>query len=277
MRRLWLALGLALWGCARGPLIERLTVDVVEGAEVLGLDRASVTAEVKGALQQAGFRFGDAPSDGSGWRLDLALGAQEPNVAKEAEGRVAATLSFKQRGRPAFDLVYRARRSAKANAIEAIQGASREAMSAVLRHLALEGAALLKLEKEQPLAWEKALARGGPEGNAALTLLVRTHNVKAAPALVLKLSGDDDELRQAMGLVVELGEPNLAKPMIEATQGRPLALQRELIFALASLGGPDSLAYLDLVAQGHDAPELRAWATQALEELQRNAVRRAPP
>jgi HEAT repeat protein len=88
------------------------------------------------------------------------------------------------------------------------------------------------------------------------------------PALLERLKSDDlDVLRGVIGLLVELHAPESVNPLVEAAHQRGPLFQREVVFAVGSIGGDDAEAYLDLVASGHDDPMIRASAEQALQEL----------
>ena len=66
-------------------------------------------------------------------------------------------------------------------------------------------------------------------------------------------------------------------PLIEAANQRDLMFQREVVFAVGSIGGSDAEAYLDLVASGHDDALLRTSAEQALSELRARQQKKSPP
>jgi HEAT repeat protein len=154
----------------------------------------------------------------------------------------------------------------------AIRGALDDGMGLVVR----EAAALIALEGATPEVL--AQKRRDPDAatrEAALRLLVRKGDQRVVPDLLERLKSDDlDELRATIGLLVELKAPASVNPLIEAANQRDPGFQREVVFAVGSIGGSDAEAYLDLVASGHDDPLLRASAEQALSELRARSGRK---
>lgn len=285
MARCWVLL-LALVACSRGerPIVESLNVELVEGADVLGLDSAGVQPLVQKALANAGFtlKLGEpAPQDGPPrWRVEVAVGAQEPKLEGAPEGRASVAIALKRRSELAFDVSERAKVKAGSNLVDDIQASARLALETALANGSKYAQALVTLEPAKDAELERKLNDPNPAvKNAAVTLLVRRKKSTALPALMAQLkveSADDDQLRRTMGLMVELGDPGAAKPMIEALQRKNLLMQRELVFALSSLGGADAEAYLYVVSEGHDEPQLRHWAEQALDELKQKKSRQKP-
>lgn len=285
MRWAWLALVLAA-ACQRsGKLeVERVMVRAVEGLDVLGRTQPDVEARVRELLAARRFALVDEPGPVKGpagrWRLDVAIAAQEPTIGGAAEGRAAVAVSASQRGgAEPFLVSERARRKAKSTLVDDIQAAAREALDAALSEAFEQVHATVGLGAlEEPKLVGKLSSGAAAEQRAALRLLVERRSPAALAPLVAQLSTkDEDELRRTMGQLVELGDPAAAKPLIEAAHHASLGLQRELLFALGSLGGGEAEAYLYMVSQGHEEPALRDAAARALEELRAPKLKRRSP
>jgi HEAT repeat protein len=108
----------------------------------------------------------------------------------------------------------------------------------------------------------------------AIAVLAERRDPAVVPALLGRLQSEDvTVVRRTIGQLVEIGDDRASIALIDLSRGKDLGFQRELLFALGSLGGEEAEAYLFTVAQGHDQPAIRAVAAQALEELKN---RRAP-
>ena len=73
--------------------------------------------------------------------------------------------------------------------------------------------------------------------------------------------------RRALGKLIALKDPSTVGSIIEASSSRDPLLQREIVFAIAAIGGEEAEAYLFTMATGAEQPVLRASAEQALAEL----------
>jgi HEAT repeat protein len=113
------------------------------------------------------------------------------------------------------------------------------------------------------------IAEKDPRGrDYALSLLAQRKNPAALEPLIEKLKSDDlDQVRRAIGGLLDLRDPRAVPALIDASRARDDMFQREIVFALGSLGGDEAEAYLQVVADGHDQPLMRASAQQALDEL----------
>src|SRR6266849_3722196 len=75
----------------------------------------------------------------------------------------------------------------------------------------------------------------------------------------------DDELSRDLGD----GDRRAVEPLIEMTRKRPPQLVAQVLYALASLGGPTAEAFLYTLESGAPDDEVRHAATDALAELRR--------
>lgn len=149
----------------------------------------------------------------------------------------------------------------------AMQAALSSALAQVTESTHLQLSALQKSDE--------ALLRDLREGTSmtqefALRVLSERQNPAVAEILIERLGPDRDldQARQAMGALAEMRERRAVKPLIEATRGKDAIFVREVLFALAQIGGEDAMAYLFTVAQGHDDEALRTAAQKALAELE---------
>ena len=97
-------------------------------------------------------------------------------------------------------------------------------------------------------------------------------------ALLDKLKGDDaDDVRRAIGGLVELKDPRAVPALIDLARAKDMVFLREIIFALGQIGGDEAEAYLYTVAQGHDQPAIRDVAQKALDEMSARKARTEKP
>ena len=97
------------------------------------------------------------------------------------------------------------------------------------------------------------------------------HRLAAAvPALLELLKSDDAIARDgAIGALVALRDPRAVKPLTELGQFNDLDMMRRVIDAIGAIGGDEARAYLEMVADGHDVPGVRALAKDALRRMVR--------
>lgn len=270
------ALSLAGCTCARRerPVVTAIDVDAFEGAEVVSMSVPELSQMLRRGLERSRLRVlepgAPAPKDAAGWRVTAALAVSEPDVSEGPTSRVDGVLQLHPAGDADGWEVRAVRESTPGGEdVDAIQLAAREALEATVRQLTDEAAALLRLssEKNDVLATrlvdtDEALSR------AALQVLVRRHDARVLPVLRRRLETDDlTQLRQTVGLLIELRDAAAVPALIEASRRKDDVVQREIVFALGALGGDEAEAYLDMVATGHDDPLVRASAEQALSEL----------
>jgi hypothetical protein len=255
--------------------VSALEVDSLQGGEVVALTAAQVQARLEVRLQAAHFvvlKPGEALPEGQrGWRLKLAAGLSEPDPETEQGPEVQVVLDLHQAGTlGGFELrAHRPRALATSRDVEALQASAREALDGALGQVVREARALIELQDARE---EVLVARLGQSDeatrDAAVRLLVERRSPRVLPTLLQRLKSDElASLRATMGLLVELRMPEAVDPLIEATRQRGPIVAREVVFAVAAIGGDDAEAYLDLIASGHDDALVRASAEQALREL----------
>lgn len=265
------------------PWIDRLEVDAFEGGEVASLSKDQLEQRLVAKLAAAKFVVAKPgqkiPAEVKPWRLELAAGLSEPDLETQTSSVVLA-LELKHTGTSEpFAIDSRVVVKAAGNDVEAMQSAVRDSLDDALGRAVRQAAALISLEEAPEATLVTKLTDADPAvADAALRLLVRRHHKAALPVLLGRLKADDlDTLRGVIGLLVELRAPEAVNPLIEAANQRSAVFQREVVFAVGSIGGDDAEAYLDLVASGHDDPLIRASATQALLELRQKKPPRENP
>lgn len=279
VRRLGLlALALALGGCACSkrarPVVSSIEVDAFEGTDVVAMSQEQLKARLAERLEASRFVVLEpgkpVPEGVSPWVVTLAAGLSEPDVEADASSTVQVILQVRQKGAmDTWEVKVRRTTVHSGNDVEAIQAGAREALDTALGQAVREAHALIELADQKVDAVAAKLA--DPDEavqRAAVRLLARRHDARALPPLVARLDTDDlTQIRETMGLLIELGDPASVPALINASRARDNVVQREIVFALGAIGGDEAEAYLDVVATGHDDPLVRASAEQALSEL----------
>jgi hypothetical protein len=286
VQRRWLALGIAL-ACAGCPkkdtpaapppapqLAELRVVDKTRGEVPVALDVASITTRVRSDLAAANLMplspDGGA-RDGIDYKLqvsvELAWGDRELRALVEAKlSRIGAAP-----GEPPI-----VSRGGAARAIEektdralALHVHVERLTDDVMKSLAAQ--AKLHLGGSAELA--AALAGNDPDLIEEATRVAAQKKDRAAvPALIAILSREDDAARdRALGALIEIGDRRAVKPITELSRFRDIEQMPKIIDAVASLGGDEAKAYLEFVASGHDDPEVRNLAKEALARLVRRS------
>jgi len=285
----------ALLGCAAGcrreatPVVEKLEVvgPTVEDNELLGMGAAQVKALALDRLRANGhFRLlpegKGAPEKDGAFQLELELtftrfASHERPVGTNAE--VGARLGIRRPGAGGGAIRYEVAGvgSAAVSGAAPEAAALKEARSSALREAlssavdqALDSARLLMAAfDKRDDALEKDLASSdGRVREFAARVLGERGNPAAADALLSELKGDDpDEVRRAIGALSQMHEERAVEPLIELAQAGETSFQREILYALGTLGGDEAEAYLYTVSEGHDEEAIREAAKEALDEL----------
>jgi HEAT repeat protein len=133
---------------------------------------------------------------------------------------------------------------------------------------------LAALDKPDPELLKDVSSTDARVREFAIRILSDRKNPGVADALLEQLKGDDpDQIRRAMGALVELKERRAVPPLIDLARGKDLGFLREILFALGEIGGEEAEAYLYTVSEGHDQPAIRQAARQALDDLSSHGSR----
>jgi HEAT repeat protein len=114
----------------------------------------------------------------------------------------------------------------------------------------------------------------------AIRALADRRSPAAVPHLLARLDDDDPAIvLRAVGALVAIGDRRAVEPLIDLTRKRPPHVATQVLYALASLGGPTAEAYLFTLESGAADEDIRRAASDALSELRRKrdeASARAP-
>jgi hypothetical protein len=270
--------------CSRKPakrLVERVDLDLEAIAQnaVMAMTPSQVQAALEAALAASGAfqvlkQGSPVPAEVKPLKLKLAV-----EFAREAtkEGRpgtwaeVGALLTV--RGGPdplaRYELLGVGEVKVAGDSLDERQAALRKALELALAQ-AVESA---NLEVSAAEKSDEALVKDLADKDvrvqdfAVRALADRKNPAAALPLLERLKRPDEDQVRRAIGGLIELKDPRAVSPLIDLAREKNLMFLREVIFALGAIGGDEAEAYLYTVAQGHDQPAIRAAAQQALDEL----------
>ncbi len=109
----------------------------------------------------------------------------------------------------------------------------------------------------------------------AMTLAADRRASQAVPALIRRLKSDDHAVRdRAIGALAAIGDPRAVHPLTDVAKFYDTGDLPKVLDALATIGGPEARAYLEFVSSGHDSPEMRDLAKQAIVHLERHEAER---
>lgn len=110
----------------------------------------------------------------------------------------------------------------------------------------------------------------------AMRLAADRKEKAAVPELVKLLKNDDHALRdRAIGALAAIGDPRAVRPLTEVAKFNDLSDLPKVLDALATIGGPEARSYLEFVASGHESPEMRDLAKEALTHLDRRQAEKS--
>jgi HEAT repeat protein len=102
----------------------------------------------------------------------------------------------------------------------------------------------------------------------AIRVLAERRSPAAVPQLIVRLSDDNPEIaRRAAGALVAIGDLRAVRPLIEMTRKRRPEDAGPLLYAIASLGGPEAEAFLFTLESGAPDEEIRRAARGAYQDL----------
>ncbi|HEY3355480.1 MAG TPA: HEAT repeat domain-containing protein [Polyangia bacterium] len=289
-RRAFLALLcvlLAEAGCAprraqppgRPLLVELHIVDrTPAGDRPATADLVAIRAEALRLQREAGVftpALGQVPAPGQeAWRLRLEVGLGEGHRDGKGLARAAVVIRMDQIGGPAdaprldtqggAEQPY-ARESPDVNGVytSLVTRTMGDLMKGLLTRARLRHADLPSLIS--------ALGHDEPEVRlGAVAAAAERRDRGSVPALLERLADPVDIIRdRALGALVEIGDPRAVKALTKQTKFQDLEGMHKIIDAVASLGGDEARSYLEFVVSGHEDPEVRDQAREALERLRR--------
>lgn len=284
------AVPLVIAGCARKSsrhYVERIEVegDTVAENAVMALSPAQVERLLQAKLETHGqFTLLEpgqkAPEGATPVRLQLVLdftreAQQEGRPGTYAEVGATLTLRPRVQSLSRYEVTGLGEVKVSGDSLDGRQEAVRQALGSALDEVV--AAAHFQL-RALTLPDEKLVKDLGAADrrvrDAAIRVLAERRNPVVADALLQRLhSPDGEEVRRAIGGLVELKDPRAVPALIDLARAKDVVFLREILFALSAIGGEEAQAYLFTVAQGHDQPAIRSAAQQALDELE---ARRPP-
>jgi hypothetical protein len=149
----------------------------------------------------------------------------------------------------------------------AFEGALRGALDDAARGLAWQVESRRKTDDEL----SRDLGDADPRvRDYAIRALADRRSPAVVPQLIARLEDDNPAVAlRAVGALVAIGDRRAVDPLIEMTRKRPPQLVAQVLYALASLGGPTAEAFLYTLESGAPDDEVRHAATEALAELRR--------
>ncbi|MFL5421572.1 MAG: HEAT repeat domain-containing protein [Myxococcales bacterium] len=110
----------------------------------------------------------------------------------------------------------------------------------------------------------------------AVRALADRRNPAVVPQLLNRLSDDNPVVAlRAVGALVAIGDRRAVDPLIEMTRHTKPQVTAQILYALASLGGPTAEAYLYTLESGAADDDVRRAATEALNELRHKSTEKA--
>ncbi|HEY8209811.1 MAG TPA: HEAT repeat domain-containing protein [Myxococcaceae bacterium] len=271
-----LVLCLASAGCKRDrPYpVERVEIGAWGSLSRAGLtaSRSDIESVLTSRLAAAGFQSvevarDDEPPEGAlKLTLDVPMAQADPprvGVRLQLRPRAAASSSATR-----YESEGIGEATAGAQGESAVRAALETAIDQALRRARVQLQAAGKTDDAlvKDLASPDSTVR-----DSAVRVLTDRRNPAVVQALLDQLGGGDaDDVRRAIGALVELKETRAVPPLIELGNAHDPVFLREVIYALAGIGGEEAQAYLYTVAQGHDNAAIREAAQQALDELSRS-------
>lgn len=110
----------------------------------------------------------------------------------------------------------------------------------------------------------------------AIRVLADRRSPAAVPALIARLSDPNPDVsRRAAGALIAIGDRRAVTPLIEMTRKRRPEDVGPILYAIASLGGPEAEAYLFTLESGSPDEEIRRAAQGAYADLVRRKQEQA--
>jgi hypothetical protein len=112
-------------------------------------------------------------------------------------------------------------------------------------------------------------ADGVTQRHAAHFLGKRKYAPAVSPLLKMMTSKDEQVLIAVVSALVKLKDQRAALPLIQSDRGKGFAYTRQIISALASIGGDVAHSYLFTLEAGHPNSDVRQTAKDALIDLKK--------
>ncbi|MFH1807337.1 MAG: HEAT repeat domain-containing protein [Pseudomonadota bacterium] len=246
--------------------IGKILVDASLGDDGVVVDREAVRAALHDQLETAPkksiLHWAD---DGPGLvRAHVMAGRVPP----DAHGRPVLVMRLQldapaaSGGRLAFEVTSEQRaESADELPQVLLDAAARQAVRKLGRTLALGSAPV-------PELLEVAAGEDRDLRLRAISVLGERRDVAALEPLIQLLQDKDEAIvLRAVGALVVLGDPRGVSALTDLTHRRNPSFVRQIVYAVAAIGGREAEAYLFIVATGHPDPAVQEAARRAQSEL----------
>jgi len=235
----------------------------LSGVPELGLPGDRVRRELQMALEKTR-HFG--VREGAAGRVRLEIEAARRVAGPEREVADVELLVELTAPTPQGDLERTVSEGAGRAPTGSEAGAGSEA-----RLAAFDGALRAALDDAaRGLAWRDLQDPDARVRDYAIRALADRRSVEVVPQLVGRLNDENPAVAlRAVGALVAIGDRRAVDPLIEMTRKRPPQVVTQVLYALASLGGPTAEAFLYTLESGATDDEVRRAATDALAELRR--------
>ncbi|MBK7864824.1 MAG: HEAT repeat domain-containing protein [Archangiaceae bacterium] len=257
---------------AEKPVFDKLSLELAgaDDASILGQKEAEVKEALGAALRGAGFvPLAEVKEPkGPAWKIQAAVALDEvKSLEPDAPSKATVGLLLSRKGEGTDrEIVGHGEAKLKGQSLDERRDAARASVELGLKDAASGAALMISLLAKSDA--DLIAVKEGRGRDYALSLLAERKNPAALEPLIEKLKADDlDQVRRAIGGLLDLKDPRAVPALIEASRARDDMFQREIVFALGALGGDEAEAYLQIIAEGHDQPLMRASAQQALDEL----------
>lgn len=274
------------------PLAILSEIDSVIAGDVPGatswLSKRWLQREAREVLRQAGwFELAEKeprplPPGRQAYRIDLHLildnrpaPALAPSAVPESLVKLLVTLQLRrlpaQGGAEVF--MARASREERCSTRQQDEQAARKVLAQLIGsgiREALEQAQAEASMGVRSLAELIAEAKNkAPLRRVAALRVLGTRKEKEALRPILEALKDEnhDVVLAAVGALIARKDPSALPALIDSTRNRNLEYLSQVLFAVASIGGPEADAYLDTMVFGHQNAEIRARAAEALNEM----------
>jgi hypothetical protein len=282
---------LALIGCPKRPAAPPLPPEVVEvqvsvhsdeGSPPPPLDLAALTRLARAGITQSsglvvredgGTRSGDVAGARYKLRVEVDLGLGRDDKAKKGAMRALVQARLRPVGAELGALSFE--QSAVAERVFDLDKAGEPAWQAHVERAigdVLAGVgARVKLAAGDVHALVAALDSSDEDlRQEGMRLAAERRESATVPGLIKLLKTEDHATRdRAIGALAAIGDKRAVRPLTEAAHFRDIIDLPKVLDALATIGGPEARSYLVFVASGHESPEIRDLAKQALGHLDR--------
>jgi hypothetical protein len=259
------------------------------GDRVVVLDAAGLRAAAAAGLASAFAVSGDERRDSGAavpsgaaetWRCRLEAAASLRDAGSEGMVRAAVAGRCSRTDLPdalvleaqvLADRTYRPGEAGTSDREALVRAHLERAVGDVARNLAAQQ----QLRTGDVRALQAALA--DPDANRrrqAVRVAADRRAKECVPALLERLRDPEEDIRDgALGALVEIGDPSAVGPLVRNVPFRDTEGMRKILDAVATLGGPEAMAYLELVSGSHADADVREIAAQALSRLKRRTAR----